>query len=476
MLFVIYSTDTSNVFGSNDDGGKMLWNNKEDLKFFKHKTTKVHSQNHKNAIIMGRNTANSLINHYGGPLKNRVNIVISKTFEHPDFMVFQTLDAGLQWCYSNVTTIENVFVIGGKQLIHETVQNYIPRRIYKTIVENNEYSISNKNKNLIYIDDKKFLEKYTIIKNKKVDENTNFLTYSYNTQNVDTQNVDTQNIDTQNVNEKQYLNLLMEVYLTGEYRQTRNGYTYSLFGKNLEFDLSTFPLLTTKKMFLRGIFEELKFFLLGQTDTNILKDKGVNIWNKNTSRIFLDSLGFKDRKTGDMGPMYGYQWRNFNGQNIDQLKNIIHELKTNVTSRRLLLTTYNPAQANEGVLYPCHGIVVQFYVIKKNRLSCIMHQRSADMFLGVPFNIASYALFVFVVCKLTNLQPYKLIMNFGDLHIYKEHIQQILEQYKRIPYQFPTLTINHELNSLDDIETFEFSHLTLNNYQSHPSIKAEMIA
>jgi thymidylate synthase len=285
-----------------------------------------------------------------------------------------------------------------------------------------------------------------------------------------------------NTEEQAYIDLLEYVLENGERRQTRNAITLSVFGKTLEFNLDKYPLLTTKKMFMKGIVEELMFFIRGETDTTKLSEKGVKIWEGNTTREFLDKMGFINRKVGDMGPMYGYQWRNFFG--FDQLKYCINLLKTDPTSRRIIMTSYNPAQAFEGVLFPCHGICIMFYCTHTNnnyyKLDIMMTQRSCDLFLGVPFNIASYSLFAYLLCDHINKSdsiykytPGRLIMNLGDAHIYEEHKSQAIRQILRNPQIFPSLNIN--ANVLD-IEKYEIENIILNNYTCYPAINAKMVA
>jgi thymidylate synthase len=295
--------------------------------------------------------------------------------------------------------------------------------------------------------------------------------------------------------ETQYLNLLQEIAEKGHYRKTRNGNTKSLFGKHLEFDLreNRFPLLTTKKMFLRGIFEELAFFLRGATNSKCLEEKGVHIWKGNTSREFLDSLGFSHLEEGDMGPMYFYQIYHFNapytncqanysGMGLNQWEQVIQLLRTDRTSRRMIMTTYNPLQASEGVLYPCHGIVIQFAVEGENELCCHMHQRSCDTFLGEPYNIASYSLLVILLCRYLNdtcdtdfrFVPGKLTISLGDCHIYENHLDSVQTQLTREPFPFPTLTIRG--GPLTDLTTLDFSCLELRDYQCHPTLKEKMVA
>jgi thymidylate synthase len=303
--------------------------------------------------------------------------------------------------------------------------------------------------------------------------------------------------------EVQYLNLLREIQSTGVLKKGRNGYTKSLFGKHLKFDVSErFPLLTTKKMFFRGIVEELLFFIRGETDSKKLEEKGINIWKGNTERGFLDAIGMKERKEGIMGPLYGYQWRHFNAEydgttgtpthathalsvgacaqgvgGLDQLANVIHLIKTQPESRRILLTDFNPLQASQGVLYPCHSIIIQFYVDEtSSSLDMFCYNRSQDVFLGTPFNIASSALFLILIAKITGLCPRFLHMSLGDTHIYSQHEEPVSLQLSRQPYVFPVLNITKEIKNLEDVEKLTFQDFKLEEYQSHPSIKAEMVA
>ena len=277
--------------------------------------------------------------------------------------------------------------------------------------------------------------------------------------------------------ENQYIQLIRDVLSEGERRVCRNGVTISSFGKNLKFDLRNgFPLLTTKKMFTRGIIEELLFFIRGDTNSKILEEKGINIWKGNTSREFLDSIDMKDREEGDMGPMYGYQWRHFNANNdnrgIDQLRNVVDLIKRDPTSRRILMTDYNPEQAHLGVLFPCHSIIIQFYV-QNEYLDMYCFNRSSDLGLGLPFNIASSSLLLMLVSKLTNLNPRYFILSLGDSHIYEEHIEAINEQIKRIPYSFPHLRLP-DINDLCDIDNLNASDFELINYQSHNKVLMDM--
>jgi thymidylate synthase len=291
-----------------------------------------------------------------------------------------------------------------------------------------------------------------------------------------------------NNEEIQYLKIMNDLIHIGDYRITRNGFTYSLFGKSLSFDISnSFPLLTTKKVFFRGIIEELLFFLRGETNSKILEAKGVNIWKPNTTNEFIKSRNLP-YKEGDMGPMYGFNWLHFgaeykdcntdySNQGINQIEKVIKLLKEDPFSRRIIMTTYNPYVAEDGVLYPCHGIVVQFYVNQKEDkyyLSCNMTQRSADIACGVPYNIASYAALVYLLCKHLGDKylPDKLIINLGDVHLYEEHLNEAIIQIARKPKKFPKL----EIKQFEKIEDLKYEDFILTEYEYDEPLKYIMKA
>lgn len=286
--------------------------------------------------------------------------------------------------------------------------------------------------------------------------------------------------------ENQYLKLLSDLNSSTE-RTGRNGLTKSIFAPQiLKFNLRNgYPLLTSKKMFFRGIVEELLFFIRGDTNSKILEFNNINIWKQNTSRQFLDSLNMHNRKEGMMGPMYGFQWRHFNGTydentgkgigGVDQLQNLITGIKTDPHSRRHLLTDYNPQMANQGVLYPCHSISIQFYV-QDEFLDLICFNRSSDVFLGLPFNIASTSLLLIIIAKITGFIPRYVNISLGDAHIYEQHIKHIETQTNRRPFEFPKLEIQKEIFTLNDAENLTFEDFELKNYRHYPTITATMIA
>jgi thymidylate synthase len=281
------------------------------------------------------------------------------------------------------------------------------------------------------------------------------------------------------MNESNYLELLKLVKNNGFKKNTRNGITYSSFGHLLKFDISNniLPLLTTKKMFFKGIVEELLWFLRGSVNSKELEEKGVNIWKENSSRKYLDSNGFNHYEEGYLGPIYGYQWRNFNSS-IDQLKYILQELDKE-NSRRIIINAWNPCQLSEQVLPPCH-ILYNFFK-NNDELSCMMYMRSSDLFLGLPFNIASTALLTYIIAKITNLKVKEIAISICDAHIYEEHLSAVETQLEREIYDFPNINIKKEIDitsSIDEkikwIESLSFDDFELINYNYHPTIKAIM--
>lgn len=282
-----------------------------------------------------------------------------------------------------------------------------------------------------------------------------------------------------NNDEIQYLDLLKLVKENGIIKNTRNGITYSYFGHLLKFDINNngFPLLTTKKIFFKGVVEELLWFLRGSVNSKELEEKGVNIWKGNSSREYLDANGFFDYDVGYLGPIYGYQWRSFNGI-IDQLKYVLNELKVE-NSRRIIMTAWNPCQLEQQALPPCH-ILYNFY--KNNEyLSCMMYMRSTDLFLGLPFNIASTTLLTLIIAKVSGMKVKEIAISMCDCHLYEEHIDAVDIQLNRNPFNFPNIEITKEIDiniSIEEkikwIESLTFNDFNLINYNYHPNIKAVM--
>jgi dihydrofolate reductase/thymidylate synthase len=283
--------------------------------------------------------------------------------------------------------------------------------------------------------------------------------------------------------ELQYLDLIRDIIDNGVERADRTGTgTLSRFGAQIRFSLEDdiFPLLTTKKVFWRGVAEELLWFIHGDTNAKHLSEKGVRIWDANGSREFLDSRGLKHREEMDLGPVYGFQWRHFGaeykdmhsdytGKGVDQLQECIDKIKTNPTDRRIILTAWNPEALPDMALPPCH-MFCQFYVAK-GKLSCLMYQRSCDMGLGVPFNIASYALLTRLIAHVCDLKPGEFIHTLGDAHVYLNHVEPLKQQLERVPRPFPKLKIRADKKEVD---SFTFDDFELIGYDPYPTIKMDM--
>ncbi len=288
--------------------------------------------------------------------------------------------------------------------------------------------------------------------------------------------------------EFQYLNLLKDIMSHGTLEETRNGNVKTVFGSAMHFSLSDgkIPILTTKKTAWKTCLKELLWFIKGDTSNKKLNDVGVHIWDGNTTQSFVNNLNKnKNHMEGDIGPMYGYQWRHFNapydgcdsdynGKGIDQLQQVIDCLKDPLkrNSRRMVISSWNPCQIDEGVLPPCH-VLFQFNVINGNKLSCSLYQRSGDEFLGIPFNIASYSFLTHLIAKHCDLEAYEFIHYCGNCHIYDDHFEQVKEQVSREPYEFPTLEI---INKHDNINDYVIEDFKVNDYIHHLPIKGNMRA
>jgi dihydrofolate reductase / thymidylate synthase len=484
MFNIILATDSKNGIGNIKDQ-KLPWDIKEDILHFYNTTYNANCMSKKiNVLIMGRKTADTLKT----ALKYRINVVLTSNSSYRQdegFLAFNNINSIIK--FLQTINFGKVFVIGGGQIISKVLEYpcYIDK-IYLTKINRN-YNLDIKINSLIEFINKNCTQ--TSFSTKDVmDKNTN--------ENINITFNEYQNNFGNNKEEVNYLNIMKELIFS-PIRSTRNSNTYSQFGETLEFNLQNgFPALTTKKLFWRGVVEELLFFLSGSTDNKLLNNKQVHIWDSNTTQEFIDqnNLGYQE---GDMGPMYGYQWRHCNceyidknsdytDKGIDQFRQVIDLILNNPTSRRILMTTYSVPDAKKSVLYPCHGLTVQFYVNSDNNIDCQMYQRSADWFLGVPFNIASYALLLHIIVNHVNYistdKEYsvgKLKMIFGDYHLYETHIDQALEQLSRIPKKFPSLEIKKNITSIDTIffkETLKYEDFILHDYKPYKSIKADMVA
>ena len=481
------------AIGYNND---LIFRNKDEMKFFKKTTECTIDPLKKNAVIMGRKTFYSLEK----LLKGRVNCVLthSDTFLYDNSMSGRSVDLYIDNSVDKLLQklqtdpiIETIYVIGGASIYKYFSDNnlfdeLILSIVKKPIIDYGDVFFPEINFTKYYIKNKiEFNNKgHEITSGAKCDMNYNI----YYLNKIKPKINEITDILNSNIQEYQYLNLLEKILKEGTVRKTRNSKTISLFGVKMEFDISqSFPLLTTKKMYWKGILKELLWFLKAGTNSKDLEKDKVRIWQGNSTREYLDSISLNHYKEGDCGPIYGFQWRHFNaeykgpdanykGKGVDQLQNIIDLINNNPTSRRMFMTAWNPEQLQEMALPPCH-ISYQFYVRYddgEKYLDCMMYQRSGDIFLGVPFNIASTATLTYLLANITHIKPGRISIVIGDAHIYENHITQVKTQLSRFPYSFPTLTINRKLKNIDD--DLKYEDFTINNYEYHPLIRAKMVA
>ena len=481
MFNIILAVDSNYGIGKSSFIN-LPWDFKQDLKYFKSITT-----HHTNSyIIMGRKTADT----FKKPLPNRKNIVITSQKDYrksEGFITYSSIIEVIKFFFYNTEEFK-AFIIGGSMIVNEILNypKYIDNMYITRINHDYECDIKvEKLEDVLLNYDSSFETNYTVY-DEEIKKDISIHTYKY-----------TNKLETDHI-ENKYLEILKKL-LYAQHRQTRNGLTLSKFGTQIEFNLKQgFPILTTKRVYWKGVVEELLFFLSGNTNNKILKDKKVNIWNSNTSFEFINSIGL-DYKEHTMGPMYGFQWRYFNaeykgcnhdytGQGTDQLEDVINLILNDPFSRRILLTTYNVNQTREGVLYPCHGLIIQFYVNSDYSIDCQMYQRSCDWFLGVPFNIASYALLLHIIINIVNnkkentLINYsvgKLIIVFGDYHLYESHIDAALIQISRYPKTLPQLNIKKNIDSIVPgyfLDELNYNDFELIDYKCGSKISAQIVA
>jgi dihydrofolate reductase / thymidylate synthase len=485
---LIYCDTIDGIIGVNND---LYCKLSSDMKRFQ-KITSSKFNNCENVLIMGYNTWKSI----GKPLKDRKNIVISKNHkeefnEMDDVYCFESIKE----CFEYLMDIDygKIFVIGGNSIFKEILINYFENVdiIYHTeileslpsdIQVNNRMNISYSGISIPKYMMDKSIENVNIEYKKEIGKIYDFQSKDYIEKEINF----TENIyqKTENINreEYQYLDMLKDILSNGSKKDTRNSIVYSLFGKQMRYDMRNgFPLLTTKKMPWKTVLRELIWFINGSTDNKLLQDKNVHIWDGNSTKEFLKTRGLDHYEEGDLGPIYGFQWRHFGAEysghktdysdkGIDQLQWIIDEIKNNPSSRRLIMSAWNPIDLDKMALPPCH-VMVQFN-IDGPYIDAQLYQRSGDMFLGVPFNIASYSFLLHIVGKLTSYIPRYFVHTLGDVHIYENHIDAVQNQLSRIPSKFPTINIG-EITRVDDIKEDLFEIL---DYNFHSSIRAEMIA
>jgi len=444
------------IVAMNEKGGigyknQIPWNCKQDLALFKIKTMGK-------TIVVGRKTAAHLPNLPGRKIicLTREKDLCTSVWRN-NVMITNKLE-NIDLCS------EDIMIAGGSE-IYQTVfsKDSLVKKVHMSLIKGEHLCDS-------YFQ-LEWLKNFVIVEETAFAEFTHYIL-----------------VRTEQGGEHQYLDLLRKIMMNGENKLGRNGQTISVFKSDMTFDLRKgFPLLTTKKMFIRGIVEEFLFFIRGDTDSSKLSEKNVRIWEGNTTKEFISAKGF-DYAKGVMGPMYGYQWRFFNAPyeldkdgrpihtngGVDQLAEVVDLIKNDPNSRRILMTSYNPIQANQGVLYPCHSITIQFYV-EGDFLDMFCYNRSQDAFLGVPFNIASSSLLLIVVSKLTSKIPRFFYMTMGDTHIYSNHIEQVKKQVNRIPYSFPTIYFPN-IKSLEELNLLSAKDFILSDYNCHSQIQAEMVA
>ena len=477
MKINIILSKYNNIIGINND---LLCKIKDDMEYFKSITK--NTDNKENVVIMGYNTWESIPIKFR-PLVNRINIVLSKNNKYKikdkNVNVFSDIKELFRWLFNNKQTFNEIFFIGGEKIYNEIFKNYnilidkiYITDIYSDICYDNCDNLSFFNYDLSeYISTSGDLKTtvgkiYSPEKKEYIEIELQYRFIKYHKINND---------------EYQYLSLLKEIIKENNIKESRNSNVYSKFGVRMEFNLlNGFPLLTSKKMPWKTILRELLWFIKGETDNKKLNEKNVTIWNGNSTKEFLESRSLNYEIEGDLGPIYGFQWRHFgaeyidcntdyNNKGVDQLKYVIDEIKNNPESRRIILSAWNPVDIPKMALPPCH-VMVQFNV-EPPFIDAQLYQRSGDMFLGVPFNIASYSLLLSIIGKICNYIPRKLIHIIGDAHIYDNHISAVNTQINRKIHNFPTL----EINDLEDIDNINENMFNIINYKHETYIKAEMI-
>lgn len=480
---VIWASARNRVIGSSKSKGGLPWKLKQDMAFFKN-TTKFYNRedpDSQNAVVFGRKTWEAMGKR---TLPNRFNIVMSRSstssLNLPKGVLHVRDFEELPFLCEQYPDMNEVFIAGGAQIYslasehQDKVKNVFKTRIGCDIEGDIKL-------------DKDLFEDFRLLEISKTlsDKGINYDFTRWVNPRLYPLHFDeySRSVFSSEHEELQYQKLIERVMNEGSLKgdRTQTG-VYSTFGNMMRFDLSqSFPLLTTKRVFWKGVVEELLWFFRGSTDSKKLSDKGVRIWDGNGSRDFLDKNGFPERREGDLGPVYGFQWRhsgaeyvdadtNYSGQGIDQLRQVIEQIKTNPESRRLIVNSWNVKDISNMALPPCH-ILFQFFV-DGDRLSCLLYQRSCDLGLGVPFNIASYALLICLVAKETGLQPGEFVHILGDSHVYTNHVEALREQNTRKPNPFPVLNINHTPGK--NFEDYKLEDFELSGYHPFKTIKMEM--
>jgi len=471
-LNLIYNRNSDFIIGVN---GNLLYNIPDDFQWFQ----RITKSSDKNILIMGYLTWKDLPKK---PLPGRLNIVVSNTHRDeiqvcPSTLVFSTFEEVTT--YLDTINYHKIFVIGGSQIFSYVYTNYSKQIdcIYETVVD---MAYDKKENDILhYVNDTyDSMFSYETVYHKT--KNCKGTMYGHEGEmDIPCDFMIHQRYENINRQEYQYINLLKKIREEGILKGGRNSEVYSSFGEKMKFDLREgFPLLTTKKMGWKTILRELLWFLSGSTDNNVLQAKNVHIWDQNASKEYMETRGL-DYEEGDLGPVYGFQWRHFGEEykgkhikyhgGIDQIKNIIHLLKTDPTSRRIILSAWNPMDVDKMSLPPCH-VMTQFNV-EGQYLDAQLYQRSGDMFLGVPFNIASYAFLLHILAKLTGYIPRYLHHVIGDCHIYKSHMDVVDMQLERIPLMMAKI----DVKNMKDIDDVREEDIKIVDYKYENIIKAQMV-
>ncbi|VVB10358.1 unnamed protein product [Arabis nemorensis] len=482
--------------------GILPWNLPTDLKFFKDLTLTTLDSTKKNAVVMGRKTWESIPTKYR-PLFGRLNVVLTRSSgfdiaNTENVVTCSSIDSALDLLASPSysLSIEKVFVIGGGDILRESMNGPSCEAIHLTEIDTNvdcDTFIPTVDTSAyqpwcssfpIFENGLRFsFTTYVRVNNSSAGKSSDECDASQALQ-VDWKKFSSFLPKTifERHEEYLYLNMVKEIISNGNLKNDRTGTgTLSKFGCQMKFNLRrNFPLLTTKRVFWRGVVEELLWFISGSTNANVLQEKGIHIWDGNASRTYLDGIGLTEREEGDLGPVYGFQWRHFGakytdmhadytGQGFDQLLDVINKIKNNPDDRRIIMSAWNPPDLKLMALPPCH-MFSQFYVAN-GELSCQMYQRSADMGLGVPFNIASYSLLTCILAHVCDLVPGDFIHVIGDAHVYKNHVRPLQEQLENPPKPFPVLKINPEKKH---IYSFVAADFELIGYDPHKKIDMKM--
>lgn len=481
MVSLIVAVD--NNFGISKNNA-IPWNYKEDYNYFMDVSSRVYKEG-KNVLIMGKNTWLTLPKQ----LPNRITIVVSTTIEletNESLFIVKSLFEALE--LTKTIVCGRVFICGGKALYEESLP--FVDSIFLTMIHH-DYECDNIIS--LPLSHYKTHKKHTFELVDKMTEEKHFVSFHKLYLN------ELPAFWIIQKEEQQLLDLLDKILRKGSYQSTRNSETWAIFGETIKFNLAKgFPLLSTRRISLKIIFEEFMQFIRGDTNGNHLSEKGIKIWDLNTSREFLDSVGLHHYERGCLGTLYPHAYRHYGAeykgmyhdydnpkQGFDQIEYCINLLKTDPFSRRILITSYNPSQMFEAPLFPCHSLIIQFNVIvvnNQNQLSCNMYQRSSDIWMALNFNSINIVLLVLFLCEVINNDnqytglkyiPGKVMLTLGNVHIYSNNREQSIRQILRDPHPSPTITIGRKVTDIND---FVYEDLTVNNYISYPNIASKMVA